>query len=69
MKPRVRKVETTKKKKGFPTDKKEIDHFLDSIIAYLLREEPRIFKNLEVPTGPSALEMLKYMHQSSDESL
>jgi hypothetical protein len=36
-------------------------------LRYLSKEEPRIFRNLMVSTGPSALEMLRYMHQAGEE--
>jgi hypothetical protein len=38
-------------------------------VKYLHQEEPGVFKNLEVPTGPSALEMLRYMHQPGEEDM
>lgn len=34
-----------------------------------MNEEPHLFKNLEKATGPSAIEMLRYMHQSTDEEI
>ena len=67
LRPRVRKVEgPKKKKKGFPTSKAEIELFLDGLVKYLHKEEPGVFMNLEVATGPSALEMLRYMHQGGE---
>lgn len=46
-KPKVRRTsEGQKKKKGFPTDKKEIDLFLHNFTSFLVKEEFGILKNL-----------------------
>lgn len=46
LKPKIRKFEGTKKKKGFPTSKAEIELFLEGLVKYLGKEEPHIFRNL-----------------------
>lgn len=33
------------------------------MISYIETYEPAIFLNLQVATGPSALEMLRFMHE------
>ena len=67
--PRLRRAVTKPKKNGFSTNQNEIKGFIQELCHYLLNEEPHIFKNLEKATGPSAIEMLRYMHQSSDEEM
>lgn len=68
-KPKIKRAQPKQKKNGFSTNQAEIKGFLNEITSYLLNEEPHLFKNLERATGPSALEMLRYMHQSSDEEI
>jgi hypothetical protein len=65
--PRIRRVEEGGRKRGFPTDKREVESFLEGMVGYLRTCEQGVLLNLEVPTGPSALEMLKYMHESAQE--
>lgn len=68
-KPKLKRAVTKPKKSGFSTNQNEVKGFIQELCNYLLNEEPHIFKNLERATGPSAIEMLRYMHQSSEEEM
>lgn len=67
--PKIKRAPQKPKKYGFVTNLAEIKLFIEQICSYVLNEEPHVFKNLEKATGPSALEMLRYMHQSADDEI
>lgn len=68
-KPKTKRSGPKPKKSGFNTTQSQIKSFIEQLCNYVMNEEPHIFKNLEKATGPSALEMLKYMHQSVEEDI
>ena len=52
---KVRKADGVRRKRGFLTDKREVQLFLQNIINYIINEEFSSLKNLEISTGPSAI--------------
>lgn len=63
-----RRKEVEGRNRGFATSPSEIRYFLDTITKYVVSQKFHVFYNLEIPNGPTALDMLKYMHSQSDES-
>lgn len=51
-----------KRKKGMKTNLNVIKDYLKRFCGYLLKTNKNILFNLNTPMGPTAIEMLKYMH-------
>lgn len=55
-----------KRKKGVKTNLNVVKDYLKRLCGYLLRTNKQLLNNLNVPMGPTAIEMLKYMHENDD---
>jgi hypothetical protein len=55
------------KKKGVKTNLTVVKEYLKRITGYILRVHRSVLDNLDEPVGPSAVEMLKYMHENDEE--
>lgn len=54
----------SKRKKGIKTNINVVKDYLKRLCGYLLRTNKTTLSNLNTPMGPTALEMLKYMHEN-----
>lgn len=60
----VAKVQAqAKKKKGVKTSLNVVKEYLKRFVSYLLRTNRTCLSALASPMGPTALEMLRYMHE------
>lgn len=54
----------TIKKKGVKTNLAVVKQYLKRMSGYILRVHKDVLNSLDTPVGPSALQMLKYMHDN-----
>ena len=62
----ARQYELAKRKKGVKTNLNVVKDYLKRFCGYLVRTSRSVLDNLNVPMGPTAIEMLKYMHENED---
>ncbi len=62
----INQHEISKRKKGVKTNLNVIKDYLKSLCGYLLRTNKKMLANVNVPMGPTAIEMLKYMHENDE---
>ncbi len=55
-----------KRKKGVKTNLNVVKDYLKRFCGYLIRTNKLVLENMNVPMGPTAIEMLKYMHENDD---
>ena len=55
-----------KRKKGVKTNLNVVKDYLKRFCGYIARTNKKTLENLNVPMGPTAIEMLKYMHENDD---
>lgn len=60
----TKSYEMSKRKKGIKTNLNVVKDFLKRFCGYVLRTNRNTLSNLNFPMGPTALEMLKYMHEN-----
>lgn len=53
-----------KRKKGFKTNLNVVKDYLKRFCGYILRTNKGMLSNVNVPMGPTAVEMLRYMHEN-----
>lgn len=58
----VVKKTVTKKARGIKTNVAAVKEYLKGFSLYLIDRKPEVLNKLNEPTGPSARELLKYMH-------
>lgn len=56
----------SKRKKGVKTNLNVVKDYLKRFCGYMLRTNKPALDNMNVPMGPTAVEMLKYMHENED---
>jgi|JI61114C2RNA_FD_contig_21_6649913_length_204_multi_2_in_0_out_0_1 hypothetical protein len=54
----------SKRKKGVKTNLNVVKDYLKRFCGYMLRTNKPALDNMNVPMGPTAVEMLKYMHEN-----
>jgi hypothetical protein len=54
----------SKRKKGVKTNLTVIKDYLKRFCGYILRTNKKVLGNVNVPMGPTATEMLRYMHEN-----
>lgn len=54
----------SKRKKGVKTNLNVVKDYLKRLCGYLLRTNKKLLGNINTPMGPTAIEMLKYMHEN-----
>eukprot|EP00919_Chromeraceae_sp_WS-2016_P032801 GHVR01077466.1.p1 GENE.GHVR01077466.1~~GHVR01077466.1.p1 ORF type:complete len:128 (+),score=0.66 GHVR01077466.1:4517-4900(+) len=59
----------TKKKRGVKTNLNVVKEYLKRFSAFLIRTNPSSLNNLNIPMGPTAIEMLKYMHDNGEDDI
>jgi hypothetical protein len=59
--------EMAKRKKGVKTNLNVVKDYLKRFCGYVLRTNKKVLANMNVPMGPTALEMLRYMHENESE--
>jgi hypothetical protein len=62
----AKQYELAKRKKGVKTNLNVVKDYLKRFCGYLVRTNRNVLDNLNVPMGPTAIEMLKYMHENED---
>jgi hypothetical protein len=55
------------KKKGVKTNLTVVKEYLKRFIGYIIRVHKDVLQALDQPVGPSASEILKYMHDNEDD--
>lgn len=61
-----KQYELAKRKKGVKTNLNVVKDYLKRFCGYLIRTNKNVLENVNVPMGPTAIEMLKYMHENDD---
>lgn len=62
----AKQQEMAKRKKGVKTNLNVVKDYLKRFCGYLMRTNKQALDNMNVPMGPTAIEMLKYMHENED---
>jgi len=60
----MRQLEISKRKKGVKTNLNVVKDYLKRFCGYVVRTNKKALFNMNVPMGPTAVEMLKYMHEN-----
>lgn len=57
------------KKKGVKTNLNVVKEYLKRFLGFVLRTHKNVLKTLDQPVGPTAIQMLRYMHENDDDPI
>lgn len=57
------------KKKGVKTNLNVVKQYLKRFLGFILRAHKGILKTLDEPVGPTAIQMLRYMHENDEDPI